>query len=115
MIWPDGVLGRALAAVYLIAFPVTYVGVVWILIRQWTGDEESMSGAALIVFAAGALTIVALSFVLRGRVPERANRLTKSMAGTQRAYHRLALGLELRGAWRMLTGRGASTSGEGSN
>ncbi len=107
-------LGRALAAVYLIAFPVTYAGVVWTLIGQWTADE-SMGGVAPILFVAGGLTIVALSIVLRRRVPERANRLTKNMTGDARAYHRLALGLELRGAWRTLTGRGASTSSRGSN
>src|SRR5262245_32954928 len=104
MNWPDGVLGRAMAAAYLIALPTTYVGAVWLLILQLTGHEDFMSGGALAVFGAGALTVTALSVVLRNRVPERTNRLSKSMANDQRAYYRLTLGLELASAWRMVKG-----------
>lgn len=111
MNWPEGVLGRALAAVYLVAFPALYAGVVWILIRQLTGDDEGWGGGALVLFAGGALTITALSVVLQSRVPERTNKLTKNMAGDQRAYHRLALGLELREAWRVLRGERAVAGG----
>jgi hypothetical protein len=101
MDWPVGVTGRILAAVYLIAFPATYAGVVWTLVDQWTGNDIALNGA-WILFLVGALLIIALSIVLRRRVPERANRLTKGMTGHQRAYHRLALGLELARAWRAL-------------
>jgi RsiW-degrading membrane proteinase PrsW (M82 family) len=102
MDWPVGVIGRILAAVYLVAFPATYAGVVWTFIDQWRGDDMTLNGAT-ILFLAGALLIMALSVVLRHRVPERPNRLTKGMSGDQRAYHRLALGLELARAWRALT------------
>jgi hypothetical protein len=102
MDWPDGVMGRILAAVYLVACPVTYVGVVWTLIDQWTGDGMGLD-APWVLFLVGALTIVGLSVALRRRVPERTNRFTKGMAGDQRAYHRLALGIELPRAWRVLT------------
>jgi len=110
MTWPDGALGRALAALYLIAWPATLAGVVWTLILQWSGDD-GWGGGALILFVAGVLTITGLSVVLRKRVPEKTNRLTKNMAGDQRAYHRLALGLELRGAWRVVRGEGGLTGG----
>jgi hypothetical protein len=90
-----------LAATYLVAFPLTYAGVVWTLIGQWTEDDGEW-GAGSVLFIVGALTIVGLSVVLRRRVPERTNRLTKGMAGDQRAYHRLALGLELPQAVRVL-------------
>jgi hypothetical protein len=107
MNWPAGVLGRALAAVYLLAFPALYAGVVWTLIGQWTGDGSPRTGA-IILFLAGGLLIIALSFVLRRRVPESTNKLTRSMAGNQLAYHRLALGFELRGAWRVVRGERAA-------
>lgn len=110
MNWPEGVLGRALAAAYLIAFPVTCAGIIWILVGQFNGDESTGLPAS-ILFVAGLLTITGLSVALRGRVPERTNRLTKNMAGDQRAYHRLALGLDLRGAWRVVRGERAGSGG----
>ncbi|WUJ72190.1 hypothetical protein OG809_02770 [Kribbella soli] len=103
MTWPDGAPGRALAATYLIALPATYVGVAWLFILEWSGDG-SWSGAPLVIFAVGVLTITALSLALRDHVPERPNRLTKNWSGYQRAYHRLALGFEVKGAWRVVRG-----------
>ncbi|HZX07059.1 hypothetical protein [Kribbella sp.] len=99
MTWPEGVLGRALAAGYLIAFPAVYAGVVWSLILEITGAGE-IPAAAVVMWGFGAVVIVALSFVLRHRAPGPGNRLSKGMSGDQRMYHRLALGLELPGAWR---------------
>jgi hypothetical protein len=95
-------MGRILAAVYLVALPVTYVGVVWTLIDQWRGAGPRLA-AGWVVFMVGALTIIGLSVALRRRVPERTNRFTKGMTGDQRSYHRLALGIELPRAWRALT------------
>ncbi|MEU4287990.1 hypothetical protein AB0E63_07195 [Kribbella sp. NPDC026596] len=107
MNWPAGVLGRALAAVYLVACPVLYVGVVWTLIGQLTGDGTPQT-PAIVLFLVGALLIIGLSFVLGRWVPERRNKLTKNMRGSQLAYFRLGLGFELWRAWRVVRGERAA-------
>jgi hypothetical protein len=106
--------GRFLAGLYLAAFPATAAGIVWILILQLTGSATTVVPAA-ILFVAGVLTITALAVGLRKHAPESKNRLTKNATGYHRNYNRLALGLELPGAWRIVTGRGAGAGAERAN
>jgi hypothetical protein len=106
--------GRLLAGLYLAAFTATATGIVWILILQLTGSDTTVVAAA-ILFVAGGLTITALALGLRNQAPESKNRLTKNATGYQRNYNRLALGLELPGAWRVVTRRGAGAGAERAN
>jgi hypothetical protein len=106
--------GRFLAGLYLAAFPATAAGIVWILILQLTRSATTVVPAA-ILFVAGGLTIGMLAFGLRNHAPESTNRLTKNATGYHRNYNRLALGLELPGAWRIVTGRGAGAGAERAN
>jgi uncharacterized membrane protein YiaA len=94
--------GRVLAGLYLVAFVSLYGGVACVLIGQWTGQAPLALGGFL--FAGGLLGIFALAWGLRNRVPQQAGRFTAKASNTQLAYHRLALGLEVRQAWHVLKG-----------
>jgi hypothetical protein len=101
MDWTGGLKIRILAGLYLVTFALANVGVVWILLTD--AFDRGLS-VAFVPFVAGALGIQALAYVLRDRVPPGGNRLTANFRNSQRAYHRLALGLELARAWRALIG-----------
>jgi hypothetical protein len=91
---------RLLAGLYLVAFVSMYVGVGWVLIAQWTGGQTIVGAIA---FFAGLLGIFGLAWGLRNRVTRPPGRLTAKASNHQRAYQRLALGIELPPAWRALT------------
>jgi len=90
--------GRLLAGLYLAAFTSACLGILWILVLQWTASAGTIV-VATVLFVAGGLTIIGLAVALRSQAPEPKSRLTKNTTGYQRLYHRLALGMELRGAW----------------
>jgi hypothetical protein len=91
---------RLLAGLYLVAFVSTYVGVVLVLIAQWTSSPTIVGAVA---FFGGLLGIAGLALGLRNRVTRQPGRLTAKASNHQRAYQRLALGIELPQAWRALT------------
>jgi hypothetical protein len=103
MNWGEVRNGRLLAGVYMTAFAMLVAGVLWLLILQWTGSETTVVPAGILFFG-GAFTITGMAVGLRNRAPAPKNRLTKNATGYQRMYHRLALGLELPGAWRAVRG-----------
>jgi hypothetical protein len=102
MNWREVRNGRLLAGVYLTAFAMLVAGVLWLLILQWTSETAVVPAG--ILFLGGGFTIIGMAVGLRNRAPALKNRLTKSATGYQRMYHRLALGLELPGAWRAVRG-----------
>jgi hypothetical protein len=99
--------GRLVAGLYLVAFASLYGGVACVLIANWAGQTRLAAGG--FAFIGGLLGIFAMSWGLRNRVPDKPGRFTARASNSTRAYQRLASGLELRGAWRRVTGRGAST------
>ncbi|WP_329481353.1 hypothetical protein OG555_04240 [Kribbella sp. NBC_01484] len=113
MNWAGVRNGRLVAGLYLIAFVSLYGGVVCVVLGNWTGQTRLTLGG--FAFIGGLLGIFALSWGLQNRVPDKPGRFTARASNSTRAYQRLASGVELRGAWRTLTGRGASTTSRGSN
>ena len=104
MDWGEGRYERVLAGVYLISWATWLAGVVWTLISQLdegaVPPEPFVAGA---LFVGGALGFSGVAYLLRDRVPKQAGRLTASATNFQRAWHRLALGLELARAWQSVT------------
>jgi hypothetical protein len=90
------------AAVYLVAFVSLYGGVACVLLAQLTGRERLALGG--LPFVVSVVAMFALSWLLREQVAQPASRWTARMGNHQRAYQRLASGVELRRAWRVLRG-----------
>lgn len=93
--------GKLLASVYLIAFPMTVIGLVLTLVAQWTGIESLAPSFGVLLFVVGALTLTTLSWLLRDLVPARTGGYATDRG---RAWNRLVLGRELAAAWRVLKG-----------
>ncbi|GAB2672547.1 hypothetical protein [Kribbella swartbergensis] len=101
MNWDGLPNGRLLAGLYLLAFVSMYAGVAWVLVAQSTGEPTIVGG---IMFFAGLFGIIGLAWGLRNRVTAEPGRFMGKASGHQRAYQRLALGVELPRAWQALTG-----------
>jgi hypothetical protein len=104
MDWSGGRYERILAGAYLAGWAVWLIGVIWTLINQATGGTGLQVVIAGVLFFGGLLAITAVAYFLRNRVPTQAVRFTAKASSYQRAWHRLALGIELSRAWRALTG-----------
>jgi hypothetical protein len=90
--WPDGHLGRALAAVYVLTWAGLLTGL------AWTVTDPATAGTVL--FVAANVVIWMLAVGMRRRVPTSAQ-----MTGYQRAWYRLTLGTELPTALRLVRGK----------
>ncbi|MER7249850.1 hypothetical protein [Kribbella sp. NPDC000426] len=93
---------RVVAALYLLAFVSLYGGVACVLLAQLTGQERLAFGG--VPFVVSIVVMFLLSWLLRAQVPQPASRWTARMGTHQRAYQRLALGLEVRRAWQVVRG-----------
>ncbi|NIK57079.1 hypothetical protein [Kribbella shirazensis] len=93
--------GKLLAGLYLVAFPVTVVGLVALLASQLAG-QNLLPGVAVGLFVGGSLVIAGLSYALRAAVPAGSVKAGKDARVV--AWNRLALGRELPGAWRAVRG-----------
>ncbi|RZT19978.1 hypothetical protein EV649_3118 [Kribbella sp. VKM Ac-2569] len=93
---------RVVAAVYLIAFVSLYGGVACVLLAQFTGQERLALGG--LPFVVSVVALFVLAWLLREQLSEPASRWTARMSNHQRAYQRLASGVELRRAWQVLRG-----------
>ncbi|MGW1342308.1 hypothetical protein ACWCOV_14780 [Kribbella sp. NPDC002412] len=88
---------RPLAGAYVGSWVSLLAGVVWTLVNQLaTGTDGPQTVAAGVLFVAGLAGVTGLAYVLRNRIPAG----TAQGNNYQRAWHRLALGRELPGAWR---------------
>jgi protein-S-isoprenylcysteine O-methyltransferase Ste14 len=101
MTWPEGVWGRALAAVYLVAFVAMVVGLVQVLGSQLTG-HDLLTWLGVVLFVAGQLAITGLARLLSNAVPASSTGQRRDPRGV--AWNRLTLGRELAGAWRVVRG-----------
>jgi apolipoprotein N-acyltransferase len=101
MDWPRDRTGRILAGAYLAGFVATLIGIVWTLINQWTGGSGPQTVVGGVFFAAGLLALFA-AFALRDR--GAAESRESAWRKTERVWHRLALGRELRAAVQLLRG-----------
>ena len=102
MNWGGMRRARIVAAVYLVAFVSLYGGVACVLLAQLTGGTRLALGG--FPFVVSVVAMFALSWLTREQVPRPAGRWTARMSNHQRAYQRLASGVELRRAWRVLRG-----------
>lgn len=97
--------GKLVAGTYLIAFVAQVAGIVLTLIMQWTGAGGLVQGAGIFLFCLGGLGVGGLALGLRRRVRAATSRFAgKNVTGYQHAWQRLALGLEVRGAWNAVKG-----------
>jgi hypothetical protein len=93
VVWPNGLLGRALAGLYVAAWAGVVAGLVW-------GLRDPTPGFAVWVVAN--VLIWALAVGMRRRVPMPVGA---RMTGYQRAWYRLILGLELPAALQRIRGK----------
>lgn len=96
MDWPGGRRGRALAAVYVLAWAGVVTGALSI------GTSERVTTGFVLWVAASAL-IWALAVGMRHRVPTQLRPTLGT--GYQRAWYRLMLGIELPRALRAIRGK----------
>jgi hypothetical protein len=89
---------------YLIAFVAQVTGIVLTLIMQWTGAGGLVQDAGIVLFCLGILGITGLALGLRHRVGTAGRFAARNATGYERAWQRLALGLEVRGAWSAVMG-----------
>lgn len=100
MDWPVGRQGQILAALYIVAFVVGVVGLIWALIARAT--------IAFVMFVVAQVVLWLLALRMRNRAGYASAQESRSgafrLSGYQRAWHRLALGLEVPAALRRLGG-----------
>jgi predicted membrane channel-forming protein YqfA (hemolysin III family) len=92
---------KLVAGGYLVAFAAMVIGLVILVPSLGTGGGNPVRITGIVLFAASQLILFWLSIVLRTAMPARRSRLSPpDRRGA--AWNRLALGLELTRAWRVV-------------
>jgi hypothetical protein len=78
------------------------IGLLWTLVNQATGGSGARMTVGIVLFLVGQAGIYALAHGLRAGVPNQTG--TRNGSTVQRAWQRLASGLELPNAYRRLAG-----------
>ena len=100
MDWARLTNARVLAAAYTVGFGSWLIGVVVILYSQFTDGSIAQTTVGLVFFAVGQALISIVAFRLRKNFPT-----SRAASSFNQAWQRLSLGLELKGAVRVLAVR----------
>jgi len=109
MDWGGTGNGKRLAGVYLAAFAAMVIGLVLIAVQLGSEGDSPVRTVGIVLFAGSQLGLFGLSVALRDAVPVKPGGRERDRRAT--AWNRLALGLEVPRAWRMLRGAEGRPSG----